>query len=378
MLKKAISIYLGLVLIMTQTCVYSESLVEQEDLGFASAFTCLSYEDSYIYGDNKVTGDAGILSSKATKLLISGEFLGVSYDYDSPEVNAAEDAILKFIGKYTKEKEDTNITGNIGSMTFAPGVYRSENLVSITESMTLDADGDKNAKFIFFVKSFNMIDNTRIILSRGANPNNIFWITNETSTIGKETEFYGNVISKNSIKVGVGSKITGRLFAMGGHLEFSNLKLTKPESVNINIPEKFELRKIKILIGTNKVFDGSIEKQISAKSVINNGNTLVPVTFVKDILGGETSYTKNSKGRVETVIINYAGKKIEMKIGQREIKVKDYALEYSVVSEVPPIIIDSRTMIPFKALGQILGADVSYGMKVDNKGVEWVQYTMPE
>lgn len=108
-----------------------------------------------------------------------------------------------------------------GDNLFAPGVYQSITSILITGDITLDAQGDSDAVFIFqSSSSLNTAPgalapgpHTRILLTGGAKASNVWWQVGTSSTLGTNTEFNGNILASESITMETGASSCGRLLA---------------------------------------------------------------------------------------------------------------------------------------------------------------------
>lgn len=114
----------------------------------------------------------------------------------------------------------TAVSGDLGGRTLTPGIYKSQSSLLIQSgNLTLDAQGDANAVWVFQIASnLTTIGGSggNIILSGGAKANNIFWQTGSSATIGDFTTFKGNVLALSSITMKSGATIEGKLFARNG------------------------------------------------------------------------------------------------------------------------------------------------------------------
>lgn len=112
------------------------------------------------------------------------------------------------------------VSGDLGGTTLAPGIYTtSSSLLIQSGDLTLDAQGDQNAVWIFQIGSaFTTVGGAggSVILSGGAQAKNIFWQTGSSATIGDFTIFYGNVLALQSITMNSGAVATGRMLARNG------------------------------------------------------------------------------------------------------------------------------------------------------------------
>jgi hypothetical protein len=109
-----------------------------------------------------------------------------------------------------------------GQNYFTPGVYMSNTSIMITNDLTLDAQGNPNAVFVF--QSASTIGtaagaappggvHTRILLIGGAKASNVWWQAGTSATLGLYSEFQGNILASASITMGTGSTSCGRLLA---------------------------------------------------------------------------------------------------------------------------------------------------------------------
>jgi ice-binding like protein len=101
-----------------------------------------------------------------------------------------------------------------GDNLFAPGIYQSLTSILITGDLTLDAQGNTNAVFIF--QSSSTVDTAagaRILLVNGAKASNVFWQAASSATLGTNTVWNGNILASASITMTTGATSCGRLFA---------------------------------------------------------------------------------------------------------------------------------------------------------------------
>jgi hypothetical protein len=125
------------------------------------------------------------------------------------------------------------VSGDQGGKTLAPGIYTSTSTLLIQNGdLTLDAQGNPNAIFIFQVASaFTTVGGAggNVILSGGAQAKNVYWQTGSSATIGDYTEFYGNVLALQSITMGAYSTAVGRMLAQNGSVVLTSTNtISKP------------------------------------------------------------------------------------------------------------------------------------------------------
>jgi len=101
-----------------------------------------------------------------------------------------------------------------GDNLFAPGIYQSLTSILITGDLTLDAQGNSNAVFIFQSSStIGLANASRILLVNGAKASNVFWQASSSATLGTNSVWEGNIFASASITMLTGATSCGRLFA---------------------------------------------------------------------------------------------------------------------------------------------------------------------
>jgi len=125
------------------------------------------------------------------------------------------------------------VAGDQGGKTLAPGIYKSTSTLLVQSGdLTLDAQGDANAVWIFQIASdFTTVGGAggNIILSGGAQAKNIFWQVGRSATIGDYTIFKGNVLALTSITMNSHATAQGRMLARNGAVVLTSTNIiTKP------------------------------------------------------------------------------------------------------------------------------------------------------
>ena len=112
------------------------------------------------------------------------------------------------------------VSGDQGGLTLAPGIYKSTSTLSIANgNLTLDAQGDLNAVWIFQIASgFTTVGGAggSVILAGGAQAKNIYWQTGSSATLGDYTSFQGNILALTSITMNSHATAVGRMLARNG------------------------------------------------------------------------------------------------------------------------------------------------------------------
>jgi hypothetical protein len=121
------------------------------------------------------------------------------------------------------------VSGDLGGTTLAPGIYKTTSTLLIQSGdLTLDAQGDVNAVWIFQIASdFTTVGGAggNVILSGGAQAKNVFWQTGSSATIGDGTSFKGNILALTSITMNSGATAVGRMLARNGAVVLTNTNI---------------------------------------------------------------------------------------------------------------------------------------------------------
>ncbi len=127
------------------------------------------------------------------------------------------------------------VSGDQGGKTLAPGIYKSTSTLLIQAgNLTLDAQGDVNAVWIFQVGSgFTTVGISpypsptggNVILTGGAQAKNVYWQTSSSATIGDYTSFKGNILALQSITMNAYSRAEGRMLARNGSVVLTSTNI---------------------------------------------------------------------------------------------------------------------------------------------------------
>lgn len=118
-----------------------------------------------------------------------------------------------------------------------PGVYAVNSAGSVMGNLTLNAQGDANAVFIFrFSAAFSTAAGTNIILTNGASSSNIYWISEGAISLGASTTMKGTLWGHTgAVSLGAACNLNGRMFTNSGAINIDSSVISKPSSSYINI-----------------------------------------------------------------------------------------------------------------------------------------------
>jgi hypothetical protein len=122
------------------------------------------------------------------------------------------------------------VAGDLGGQTLAPGLYKSTSTLAITGDLTLDANGDPNAVFIFQIGSaLTVATGGRVVLSGGAKAANVFWQVGSSATLGTNSALKGTVMAYASITIATGATLDGSALAQNAAVTLDTNAVTKQD-----------------------------------------------------------------------------------------------------------------------------------------------------
>lgn len=115
----------------------------------------------------------------------------------------------------------------LGGRTLTPGVYHHSTL-GLTGTLTLNAQGNPDAVFIFQSDfTLTTAEASRVVVINGTTCN-VFWQVGSSATLGGASTFLGTILANQSISVGTGAVIEGRLLARTGAVTLLSNTITRP------------------------------------------------------------------------------------------------------------------------------------------------------
>jgi len=122
------------------------------------------------------------------------------------------------------------LPGDMSGLTFTPGLYTNASTVMLSAgNVTLDAQGNANAVFIFQVGStLTTIGSTQVVLAGGAQAKNVFWQVSSSATLGTNSIFMGTIMALQSVTLDTGAALTGRALARNAAVTLDSNTVTAP------------------------------------------------------------------------------------------------------------------------------------------------------
>jgi hypothetical protein len=196
---------------------YSSSV--NAELGSAANYALLAY--SGITNASSSTSITGGDIGSAPTMTITG-FNPPAAIVDNADAAAARLAGNAAFGYYSGLTATQSGLANLstnngggGAGVYHAGVYKGGAL-DIPTSITLDAQGNSNAVFVFVAASTVTLESGQsIILANGAQAQNVVWVVGSSFTSVANSNMVGDILAYTSITLG-GGTLNGRALAVGG------------------------------------------------------------------------------------------------------------------------------------------------------------------
>lgn len=211
----------------TAASPYTVPLLTAED------FAVLAYSKiADAGGASTITGDVGLYPTTGAAIgLLPAQVDGTIYAIDAgPFVTAPallNQAKIDLSGAYDYAFAQMPTTPSYGPTDKAldgkiliPGVYNFGHAATanLTETLTLDAQSDPNAVWIFQATSDLITGSgSKVLFKDGVgSPCNVYWVVGSSATLGTGTEFVGTIMALTSIGLDTGATLDGRALAENG------------------------------------------------------------------------------------------------------------------------------------------------------------------
>jgi hypothetical protein len=206
------------------------STVVAPNLGAARGFAVLAASTVTNTGVSAISGDLGLSPGVSVTGFPPGMLAGTMRVTDPTSAQAQLDLTAAYNDAAGRTLGAIMLAGNLGGMTLAPGLYKSTSSLEISSGdLTLDAQGDANAVYIFEMAS-TLVTTTgrKVILAGGAQAANIYWQVGSSATLGVSSVFKGNIMALASITANNGAAIEGRLLARTAAVTLDNNLVNLP------------------------------------------------------------------------------------------------------------------------------------------------------
>ena len=212
-------------------------------LGSTDGFAILSYAGITNIDPTSITGDIGVSPLAGSYMTgfdpsnVVGTIYGVDATGPTGSVPAPSmltvamgDLTIAYNDAAGRTVDPIGVSGNLGGRTLYSGLYKSTGTLEITSgNLTLDAQGDTNAVWIFQIaSSFNMTSGRQVFLSGGAQASNIFWQAGSAATFGTTCVMKGTIMAYTNITFATGASLEGRALARTESVTLQSNTIVRP------------------------------------------------------------------------------------------------------------------------------------------------------
>jgi outer membrane protein OmpA-like peptidoglycan-associated protein len=197
-------------------------------LGAAENFGVLGATTVTNTGPTVIAGDVGVSPGSAITGFPPGVVeRGSLHAGDVLAVQAHADVASAY-SSVAAQASDTTLTGqDLGGLTLLPGVYTFATSAQITGELTLDAQGDPDAVFVFQTGSTLITaSSSAVTLINGASACNVFWQVGGSATLGTGTAFAGIILANTSVTLTTNASIVGSALAVNSSVTLDTNTIT--------------------------------------------------------------------------------------------------------------------------------------------------------
>lgn len=195
-------------------------------LGVADSFAVLAGSAVTNTGPSTINGDLGVSPGTAVSGIPPATLNGTLHAADAVAGQAQSDLTVAY-NDAAGRTPPLSVSGDLGGLTLTSGVYKSGSSLGLTGTLTLDAQGNPNAVFVFQAGSaLTTASGSHVALINGADACNVYWQIGSSATLGTSSVFTGNLMALTSISMNANVDVHGRALARNGAVTLIDDRIT--------------------------------------------------------------------------------------------------------------------------------------------------------
>ena len=230
--------FLAIVGSLALLSTHSASAQTAPSLGSAQSFAVLGGSTVTNTGPSVIGGDLGLSPGSAVTGFPPGVVVGGAIHAADATALAAQNSLTTAYNSAAGQACTQDLTGqDLGGKVLTPGVYCFSTSAQLTGSLTLNAQGNASAVFIFKIGStLTTASGSSVVMSNSGSQCNVFWQVGTSATLGSTTSFAGNILALTSISMTTGANIIGRALARNGAVTLDTNNITPSTCPVIPVP----------------------------------------------------------------------------------------------------------------------------------------------
>ncbi|MDR8414579.1 DUF4082 domain-containing protein [Nonomuraea sp. 3-1Str] len=205
-------------------------------LGNAASYGVMAGAAVINSNNTAIDGNLGVSPSGSVTGFPPGTVSGTVHAGDAAAAAAKSDALAAY-NDAAGRTPTASVAAQLGGTTKGPGVYTpsSGTAFQISGTLTLDAQTDPNAIFVFQASTLTTATVSNINLVRGAQADNVFFQLSGSATLGVNSTFQGNVLASNTATVSTGAAVKGRVLVFTNNLNLQGT--TTGPFTRVSVPD---------------------------------------------------------------------------------------------------------------------------------------------
>ena len=202
----------------------------QIDLGSASTYAIFSGTSITSAVASAITGDIGVSPGTSITGFPPSTVTG-AMNTGNAEAASAHASLVIAYNKAASEVSTVNLSNqDLGGMTLPPGVYKFDTSANLNGILTLNANGNDKASWVFQIGSSMTFDISSqcVFLNGIGNADLVYWQVSSSATINNNADILGNILAFTAITASTGANIVGRLLALNAEVTLIGNTVTVP------------------------------------------------------------------------------------------------------------------------------------------------------